>query len=551
MKVNLMLFALLSIILLLIYYFEEKRGVEKLREERIKFAFLDPRITLQNIDAISMKNFFLKSGSCEKGIETKKGPLTINDKCFFIKEGGGYAADSAHIQNMLETLSKLKIERYLSEEEIKGLKRTDIFTDEAIIFYFDYLGLRTTYTLGKRLSFDETFYVEIKKSAAAATAAAASVVWAIVKDEAPKSGLYTNEEDIKQESYQNIKTILLKRASDFFDKKIFSKHYLHDQIADFNIQNMEISNKINRTFYIKWNASNEVVTSPEIIKGLKYKTDELLEIKKRLLDLAGEDIYFKDIDVGVDVGGDLVSTIKLDLLKGNKFRRVEMKLYKEMKIKSVKAVSRKGYFLQTNISNNIFELSESDAKIFFLNVQDFWDKRVINFVQLNGGLYSNTISENKVQMIDFEIKFDSGEIIALYHLPNNLNNLNNLNNPNNQNNNPKFNFKKLIKGKQNIRYVPKQKAWEWLWNFLSGNGEYKEAQRVSLLSDTFKQIANDSPGIELKINQLILRINIVADEIIVSNLTEGYRLHYLMPKRFNFNLNFNLATFFYLLTEKN
>ncbi|MBF0297227.1 MAG: hypothetical protein HQK51_00795, partial [Oligoflexia bacterium] len=118
------------------------------------------------------------------------------------------------------------------------------------------------------------------------------------------------------------------------------------------------------------------------------------------------------------------------------------------------------------------------------------------------------------------------------------------------------NLRKILMGKNHIRYVPKAKAFSWLWNLLMGksttvgNGRDKqrEASRVSPLSETFKQVAKNNLGIELKFTDLILRINVVGDEIIVSNLTDGYQLHYFKSK--TFNLNFDVGTFFYMLAKQ-
>ncbi|MBF0297228.1 MAG: hypothetical protein HQK51_00800, partial [Oligoflexia bacterium] len=391
MKLNLTLLTLLVAILFFVYYFEEKKTIENQEMESKKFAFLDKEISLKTLKKLSLPNVLLQEGSCTKGLKQAYSPdsnVSVDDKCFFIVSSfenseQEYAANSSKVDDFLQVLSKFKVMRYLSVEEKKDLKRDEIFPKDSITFSLYFLNKNITYTLGKRLDFDETFYFEIKDSENLKMPE--KVEWVIVKDEAEKSGLYSEEEDKKQEAYQNLKALLSKPMTDYLEKNPLSKHFFHHDVEQFNFQKITISNKFNREFFLQWQGS-DIKSSPEILKGIAFRNETIDEFKKRLKNLHSIDVYFNGKNDKKIKFDELASTIKVKLFNGQINQDVDFQLFRKIEIisgiKNKNKISRKGYFLITSLSDNVFELSESDSTIFFANVQDFWDKRVQKFLQL-------------------------------------------------------------------------------------------------------------------------------------------------------------------------
>lgn len=182
--------------------------------------------------------------------------------------------------------------------------------------------------------------------------------------------VYSSELDLDLKKYIRLRGILNLDKDKFIEKDILSYFDIT------KIEKVLIDNKRNRWFKLDLLENNIHPKKPDQIK-LKNLTNVLMDSIKKVK-------IKKVLDSKRNVLTNLSSEI---MIEGNK--SVVMKVFSGLN-------ERYGKFLK--VENQIFELSLKDNNLFFLNLQDFWNKRI-----------EYSVEYHKLKEISFSLGFDASK----------------------------------------------------------------------------------------------------------------------------------------------
>lgn len=334
---NLSLFIILIIALSLTYLFEEKRNKDREELKKRELSILDVD-SLGDLDRFTgIKINVLKK---ETGYFSADNNLLLSNK---------------KIEEFLRILSGLKIQKILRPEEYKDIPIDQFIPnkDLSLSFYFKAGFLR--FTLGKKLDYDQSFYMEVERENERKLM--------IVRDDSPDPNVYTDNTEYRTSSfkYQRLQMLFYLTNIFFYETRVLKDfEYAETQI---NFKKIEIATFRNKKFLIDFEKTQ---TNPPKLNGLEYFEDNWLSFHNALINLEAKTIYFPYDSSKLD---EILSVFNVEDRKGRKYT---LELYK-------KYGSLGGYFLKTDFDKNLYELNMELAKYFFVNVQDFWQKKVVNF----------------------------------------------------------------------------------------------------------------------------------------------------------------------------
>ncbi|OFZ73367.1 MAG: hypothetical protein A2451_04495 [Bdellovibrionales bacterium RIFOXYC2_FULL_39_8] len=267
-------------------------------------------------------------------------------------------------------MSNIKVKRYFTEREIKDKSRLDYFPEDnnEILFYFE--SGEVAFVLGKKLDFDQTFYMEIQSRDRRQ--------WAVAYDSSENSGPYNAEEESNNPGrYNRIKHVLNLDEGFFYDTHIF-RSKLGKKIADVWSE-VKLSLIDGKSFSINF---NNRTTNPPVYAGIGYLGPYFTELSQKFLALKGTSMVldFQPVELAEEL-----ASLQFKDLKGVE---EELKLY-------TRYMKRSGLFVRAMFSNNLYEVDRPVADLFLIKVQDLWDKRLFS---LN--------SDIGKQNIFFEINFE-------------------------------------------------------------------------------------------------------------------------------------------------
>ena len=275
-----------------------------------------------------------------KSIKFPKFNLVIRDGKYFTKEKN-YPADKKKTEKLIEILSSLEVVSIIDKEKIRT-SREHFFPQEDLLFSFQFERGELSYRLGAKLDYSQEFYVEV------GLGNEKNLV--VAKDSTPQYGVYQEKSlETSAQKYNRFKYILSLREKDLFDTDPFKNHPL-------NLGKVIVENARNKKFEIDFTKKN---TNPGTFKNLSYKESLFDEYAQKLTNLKAIDIHFDPISKDLS---NLESTVAFPL---------KTSLYKTYN-------GREGYFLKVEGDKDLYELSQKDSTLFFTNVQDFWNKEIIN-----------------------------------------------------------------------------------------------------------------------------------------------------------------------------
>ena len=327
MKRNLFLFSLLVTILGFTYLYEEVGHIQKDKKAD---------------DASRVLNFSLMGNL--KRYETPFVQLEAKGG-YFETKNPSYLADAEKVEALFNILSYIKISRLLTEEEKKNLDESNFFPNKDLWFSLIMEKGEVRVLLGKKLSVDRTFYIKMKRSDQAGEN------WALAYDDSPVEGVYSeSEEKTNDDKYRRLGSLLTLKTEFFFDAHPLKKVGTFDKIS---IENMR-----NRPFTIE---PQKRSTGPAVLSGLSFSSEayqifmeELTKLKAKELDLKPDLKKLKDSIAKMTFSTAQNKTLTLELFKtyGKKT----------------------GYFIKSNTEEIVFEMDQNAPRLFFTNVQSFWNK---------------------------------------------------------------------------------------------------------------------------------------------------------------------------------
>lgn len=331
---NLLLFLVLVLAIGVTYWFEERGNQQALKVEAKRTEVLNTE-NLGNLLAV-------------RGI-----------KIDFEKKGEAYYArnneillSSARLDEFFKILAGLKVKTFLSQEDVNRVGRSFYIPDDGLKLNFQFEKGGIEFTLGKKLDFDQTFYMEITQDGKK------QIV--IVNDESPDPGAYQTDKEyqVSDAKYKRLQMIFMLTNVYFYDTRVFKDLYPDEKSIHFD--SIAISTFRNKKFTVNFKDTQTIPPAP---KGIAYFEDNWLSFHKQLRELSGRTVISPYEPA---VLRDLLSQFEILDRKG---RKITLTVYK-------KFGEQDGYFLTSSLDKLLYVLKPEVARFFFLNVQDFWKKSI-------------------------------------------------------------------------------------------------------------------------------------------------------------------------------
>lgn len=334
MKRNLTLSLILAVIATFTYYYEELGSAKKRELDETKHRIID-ELTLGSLQEIIGPNFIIK----------KKENVFISEN--------GQQIDEFRLQKFLEVLSSLKIRRSLDSSEYKEAERELYFPEKKALLKFKFIKGEVSFLLGKKLDFDQSFYMEIKRIENGKY----TVEQIIAFDSSPNLGTYMKESFHKNdEKYTRFKTMILLDKSFFADTHIFYDEFIN-KATDW--ESIVVKNVRGHSYKI---LLKEKLTEPPVPVDLKTMPVEFDKFVDQLISIKG--ILWMD----QGILGDEIASLEIAKADGKK---LVVKIFKKYN-------GKLGFFAKISTKNKILSLHAKSMEPFFKKKHNFWDLTIFD-----------------------------------------------------------------------------------------------------------------------------------------------------------------------------
>ena len=371
---NFILFIVLILALVITYVFEEKRNRDKELDLQKKLSIIN---TDDMGDLISFKGIKIDVYKKDEKYYSSDNNLILSNR---------------RLDEFLQILSGLRIKKILSAEETKNVDRNFYIPNSDLSLTFKFKNGNLKFTLGKKLDFDQKFYMEVEKGN--------QKNMMIVADESPDPNVYQNDEEYRKSDfkYQRLQMLFYLTNVFFYETKVFNEFAYADNRINFKL--IDIATFRNKKFSLNFEKS---ITIPAIPNGLEYFDENWVAFHRTLTGLEAKTIYYPFDSAKLN---EALSILNVEDRDGKKY---SLELYK-------KYGSLPGYFLKTSFDKILYELRPDEAKYFFVNIQDFWQKRLypntpeyamtLQFPKESGLIYKLSIKDKEV----FNAELEGGKV---------------------------------------------------------------------------------------------------------------------------------------------
>jgi hypothetical protein len=324
----------------------------------ITFAYFSEEVMKgEKKDLARMKSRLIESSFPITELKTKNYHFILKDK-LWIEKSTNWRIDQEVLTEIINIFQDLG--RYSS---IEKKDNKEYFSETKIQFDVLVNGIWKKYILGNASKITGSFYIKDLDHEDLVN---------ICLDESLLQVIHKSEVDLKLKKYLRLKNIINSKVANFFDHNLLSGL----QIDLDEITTMTIDNKANRWFSLDF---SEMKTSPLALDGIKYRN---------FFNRVMEGIEKVKITSIISHGQNILS---------NPRSRINFKGKEELNIKLYSSLNGKyGNYLKVDGRNDIIEVELKDSSLFFLNIQDFWIKK-INY----------DIDFKKLNEVNFKISFDN------------------------------------------------------------------------------------------------------------------------------------------------
>jgi hypothetical protein len=210
-----------------------------------------------------------------------------------------------------------------------------------------------TFSLGKKLTYDQTFYMEITEGEKK------HIV--IVSDESPDPGVYKTDKEYQSSDakHKRLSMVFMLTNLYFYDTRLFKDMYPDAQAINFD--EITISTFRNKKYSINFKKTE---TNPPAPKGINYFEENWLSFHNSLSRMEGRTLI---TPYEPSVLSEILSQFEVKDRAGRNYTLTLYKIFGE----------QNGYFLASSLDKNLYVLKPEDARLFFVNVQDFWKKSIM------------------------------------------------------------------------------------------------------------------------------------------------------------------------------
>lgn len=345
------------------------------------------------------------------------------------------------------------------EGKIHGVKKIKNLTGDPKTFFTSPIELEVNgekWILGDESLDKQGFYLSRNQQ----------LMLAIVEGESHE--LTQNEAEIPSIKYQELRALLSKKAKDLEEKQLFRFY------SDLNLESVTIEAEGNLPFELN---VKENTTVPPPIPGITVHED----LRKKLLTLITQMSIKENLPFELKSGFKKLSHVTFK--EGDK-----MVARWEIWLKDKKSADA---IFKDPLNKRSFLMVGGSLKLFFIHLQDFWDKKVIPPSVFKPGDSIKTV------FIQGKKKAD---VLVLNREP----------------------LKFEVQASHEVKEIPMAALIQYIFNL----GTFDQGDRVSLLSKTERQqvLSEDHLRIEVMGQDLLLWRK--KEEFIVVNLTQDFKVHY-------------------------
>jgi len=332
-------------------------------------------------------------------VQAIKFNILVRNSVFYTKSDREIKASRSKVLELVDVLKKLKVDRVMSNDKASFNWHADLKMTIA------FAGRKLEIQLGDKQVFSRKFYMLVKEGGKES-------VYLISDLSADPMAYQTDEEYQKSDyHYKRLQMIFYLTNIFFYETKVFSDEgYVEDKI-NFNL--VEVATFRNTKFSLNFETSQ---TSPAPFKGIEYFDDNWLALHRTLSFLQGKNLitpYNESL---------LSEPLSIMTIVDRRKKFFELQLFKSYG-------SLKGYFLKvrtevqgvSHLWEHLYELSPEVAQHFFVNVQDFWDKRIIKNSSEISISFSSLNKNSKNQQTD-QFKISNKDLFNVYAISTHLQN---------------------------------------------------------------------------------------------------------------------------------
>lgn len=332
---NIVLFLILVAALAVTYWFEERGNRNTMMSEAKKSEILNAE----------------KLGELQ-GVQGLKIDFVKKGEQYFARENN-LLLNKARIDEFFKILSGIKVKSYLTTEDVAKVGKSFYLPDESLRLTFLFEKGSMSFTLGKKLDFDQTFYMEVEKDG--------NKQIVIAEDQSPDPGVYENDKDYQRSDakYKRLQVIFMLTNVYFYDSRVFKDFYTDEQAVNF--EEISIATFRNKKFSVNFKTTS---TNPPAPSSLGYFEDNWLSFHKLLTNLEGRTVYTPYEQSALS---EVLSQLEI---KDRAGRQITLTVYKRFG-------ELNGYFMTSSLDKLLYVLKPDDARYFFVNVQDFWNKKIV------------------------------------------------------------------------------------------------------------------------------------------------------------------------------
>jgi|GEM_PF-3742972 len=440
------------------YYHEELGTERKLAKEKKQKALFD---------AADLGGFV--------GVKFPKLTIKKIDNRFRVLETN-QLVDERKFQGVLDQLGQLQVKKIVENTNGSGgqapkLERQLFIPDDTHQFIFLFEKGEIPVTLGKKLEYDQAFYIEIKSPKET------KIVLAV--DASPETRPMTERDhELNPYKYKDLITTIHLMPSFYYDNHVWRSldHYPHPK----RIESVSIENNRNIKMLIDY---KQGTISPSPPAGVQLLAEAFPDFAKALLQMEGGRVI--DGELAKDIEGQIA---RLELQYQGKLATLQ--LFRKVKVQrkipdpknplKFKIVTDQldGHFIKTNLEKDLFEVSSSQAKILFSSAQEFYEKRIYkNFAD-------QTLTLDGDREEKFGISFPGGEKADLVI--------------------PRGDDFQVVMAQENSKYHPQNKTFSELFSFLFTPGERVSSidkEDLGLLNKAFMVLHHGNHLIHLIYNE--------------------------------------------------
>ncbi len=361
-KLNYYLFGLLILGLVATYFFQEKRALDENRKLELESKVLD----------------FSKVGEI-LSIKGQKSEIVKEGDTYLIKETR-YPVNSKRLEEVFKILGNIKVKSIVAGAEVAKIGHQNFIPDSNMQLSFVFANEEVIFTLGKKLDFDQSFYLEVQRGKKGQVLGREMLV---AFDSSVDDAIYQSEAEMKKSDakYRRLQAIFFLGNSFYNDLRIFKDRYAEDTIS---FKEVKFATFRNKKFSVDFEKTQ---TIPAPIPGIEYFSDNWISFYRMFIRLPARGImntYKQEL---------LKEPLSIIEIKNRNGDSEEVVMYK-------KYGSLVGYFVVTNKEKTLFELDQDKARYFLLNIQDFWSKKI----KLPGTVFDLSISAPSGEKLSLKVR---------------------------------------------------------------------------------------------------------------------------------------------------